>query len=83
MLASVLNSQRAIDASIIVVKAFIHLREFVMMSKDLSRKLEIYETKTHRKLEEHDQKFQIVFETLKKALIQESKPRNPMGFTVD
>jgi hypothetical protein len=83
MLASVLNSQRAIDASIFVVRAFIKLREFVIMSKEISRKLEEFEQKTDRKLAEHDKMFQVVFDTLKKVLIQENKPKNPMGFISD
>jgi hypothetical protein len=83
MLASVLNSQRAIDASIFVVRAFIKLREFVIMSKEISRKLEEFEQKTDRKLAQHDNMFQVVFDTLKKVLIQEDKPKNPIGFISD
>ena len=83
MLASVLNSQRAIDASIFVVRAFIKLREFVIMSKEITQKLEAFEQKTDRKLSEHDKMFQVVFDTLKKVLIQEQKPKNPIGFISD
>ena len=80
MLASVLNSDTAVQASIFVVRAFIKLREFVLMSKEISKKLEEFESKTDKKLEEHDKMFQVVFDTLKKVLIQESKPKNPIGF---
>jgi hypothetical protein len=83
MLASVLNSQRAIDASIAVVRGFLKLREFVIMSKEISRKLEEFESKTDRKFAEHDKMFQVVFETLKKVLIQEEKPKKPIGFITD
>jgi hypothetical protein len=80
MLASVLNSETAVEASIFVVRAFIKLREFVLMSKEISKKLEEFESKTDKKLDEHDKMFQVVFDTLKKVLIQEAKPKNPIGF---
>jgi hypothetical protein len=80
MLATVLNSKRAIEASIFVVRAFIKLREFVIMSMEITRKLEEFEQKTNRKFADHDKMFQVVFDTLKKVLIQESKPKNTIGF---
>ncbi|TAL67500.1 MAG: ORF6N domain-containing protein [Bacteroidetes bacterium] len=80
MLASVLNSERAVNASIYVVKAFISMREFISLSKELVHKLEKFENKTEQKLLEHDKKFQVVFETLKKVLIEESKPKRKIGF---
>jgi hypothetical protein len=83
MLASVLNSETAIKASIFVVRAFIKLREFVSMSKDITKKLEEFEQRTDKKIADHDKMFQVVFETLKKVLIQEEKPKNPIGFITD
>ncbi|MCL5990650.1 MAG: ORF6N domain-containing protein [Bacteroidetes bacterium] len=80
MLASVLNSERAVNASINVVKAFISMREFISLSKELVQKLEKFELKTEQKLSEHDKKFLVVFETLKKVLIEESKPKRRIGF---
>jgi hypothetical protein len=83
MLAAVLKSQRAIDASIYVVRAFVKLREFVLMSREISKKLEEFEAKTNKKFDENDKKFQLVFDTLKKVLIQEVKPKHPIGFITD
>ena len=80
MLASVLNSERAVKASIYVVKAFISMREFISLSKELVSKLEKFELKTEQKLSEHDEKFHVVFETLKKVLIQETNPKSRIGF---
>ena len=83
MLASVLNSQRAIEASIYVVRAFVKLREFVSMSREIMKKLEEFEAKTDRKFDENDKKFQLVFDTLKKVLIQKDKPKRPIGFIME
>jgi hypothetical protein len=83
MLATVLNSQRAIDASIFVVRGFMKLREFVLMSKEITGKLEEFEKKTDRRFADHDKMFQVVFDTLKKVLFQEEKPKKPIGFITD
>ncbi|MFC2131330.1 ORF6N domain-containing protein [Bacteroidota bacterium] len=83
MLATVLNSKRAIEASIFVVRAFVKLREFVLMSKEIARKLEKFEAKTNKKLSDHDKMFQVVFDTLKKVIKEESKPKEKIGFIAD
>jgi phage regulator Rha-like protein len=44
MLSSVLNSKRAVQMSILIVRAFVKLRELVATHKDLARKIEQLET---------------------------------------
>ncbi|MBN1916968.1 MAG: ORF6N domain-containing protein [Verrucomicrobia bacterium] len=51
MAASVLNSARAVEVSIFVVRAFVRLREVIASHKELARKLEELE----RKLATHDE----------------------------
>src|SRR5712691_4360609 len=53
MLSSVLNSERAIQVNIVIMRAFVRLREILASHKDLARKLDELE----RKHGEHDQKF--------------------------
>ncbi len=76
MAASVLNSPTAIDASIKVVRAFVKLREILATHKDLAIKLEQIE----EKLTHHDEKFAIVFDTIKQLLHDETQPKNKIGF---
>jgi phage regulator Rha-like protein len=76
MAASVLNSPRAIDASIKVVRAFVQLREILATNKDWAIKLEQLEDK----LTKHDEQFTIVFDTIKQLLHTETKPKNKIGF---
>lgn len=83
MLATVLNSQRAIDASILVVRAFTNMKEFILMSKEITKKLEQFEASTIKKFGEHDKLFQVVFDTLQKVLLQETKTKKPIGFITD
>src|SRR5713226_7934518 len=51
MAATVLNSTRAVETSVYVVRAFIRLRQFLATHKDLARRLEEQE----KKLSTHDQ----------------------------
>jgi phage regulator Rha-like protein len=64
MLASVLNSDRAIQVNIAVVRAFVLLRETLETHKDLAKKLDHLE----RKFGDHDEKFKIVFEAIRKLM---------------
>jgi len=49
MLSAVLNSDRAVQMSILIVRAFIKLRELVAADQDLARKIEQLEaTQKHR-----------------------------------
>ncbi|MBI5742902.1 MAG: ORF6N domain-containing protein [Candidatus Niyogibacteria bacterium] len=73
MLSSVLNSDRAIQVNIQVIRTFTKLREFLATNKQLREKIESMEKKYDKKLKE-------VFDVLKSLLIQEEKPRREMGF---
>ena len=74
MLASVLNSPIAIEASIQVVRAFVRLREMLASHKDLARKLAALERK-------YDQQFQVVFDAIRKLMKPPpDKPKPRIGF---
>jgi hypothetical protein len=64
MLSSVLNSDRAIEVNIAIMRAFVRLREMLSTHKDLARKLDELE----RKLAEHDDKFAVVFEAIRQLM---------------
>ncbi len=83
MLASVLNSKTAIQASIQVVRAFIKMRKLLLMSQEIAAKFEEFERETENKFMDYDDKFRIVFDTLKEVLIQEEKPKRRIGFNID
>jgi hypothetical protein len=74
MLSSVLNSERAIDANIAIMRAFVRLRQILGANKDLAEKLINMEIK-------YDEQFEIVFEILENWIApepEEEKP--PIGF---
>ena len=50
MAATVLNSSRAVEMSIYVVRAFVQLRELISSNKDLARRLDQLEARIEKKL---------------------------------
>lgn len=73
MLASVLNSPVAVQASIQVVRAFIRLREILATHKELARKLTELEQK-------YDKQFRVVFDAIRELMTPPRKPLRPIGF---
>jgi hypothetical protein len=76
MLASVLNSDVAAQASVRVVRAFVRLREMVAANVQLAAKLEELE----RRLDSHDEAIVDLFTALKRLLEPEPKPKREIGF---
>jgi phage regulator Rha-like protein len=73
MLSSVLNSDRAIQVNVEIIKAFVKLRKILATHKDLKRKIEEMESK-------YDEQFQIVFEAIRQLLAEDEKPKKKIGF---
>ena len=76
MLASVLNSERAIQANIQIVRVFTTMREIALRNKDMLLKIE----KLEQKMGVHDKEIQVIFDTLRKMLSQPPPKRNRIGF---
>jgi hypothetical protein len=76
MAAAVLNSQRAVETSIYVVRAFAKLREMLASHKEFAKRLDELETR----LVGHDENFRIVFQALKQMIQAEDKPKRKIGF---
>ena len=78
MLASVLNSEVAIQASVRVVRAFVRLRDMVSGNMQLAVKL----AEMERRLDSHDTALVELFAALKRMLEREAKPKREIGFHV-
>jgi hypothetical protein len=61
MLSSVLNSERAVQVNIAIMRAFVRLREMVGSNKELATKLEALEKK-------YDGQFRVVFQAIRKLM---------------
>jgi ORF6N domain len=76
MLSSVLNSERAVQVNIAIMRAFVQLRHFAASHKDLAKKIGALE----RKYSEHDDEIQVIFKAIKKLLEPQPKPKRAIGF---
>jgi hypothetical protein len=76
MLANILYSDRAIQASIRIVEIYIKIRENIQSNKELLQKIEQFE----KRLGDQDEKIGLVFKYLKKFIDIKEKPRKQVGF---
>ena len=75
MLSSVLNSKRAIDVNIAIIRTFVKLRQILESHVKLARKLADMEAK-------YDEQFQVVFDALNELMAPPQPKRKPIGFSV-
>lgn len=78
MLASVLNSQKAIAASIYVVRVFVRLREMLGTHKALARKI----TELESRIESHDEHIRALFDAIRQLMVPSEKKKRRIGFIV-
>ncbi len=79
MLSSVLNSERAVEINIQIMRAFVRLREMISSNKDLARKLDTLE----RKLESHDVHIRSLFEAIRQLMAPPGPKKRKIGFLVE
>jgi hypothetical protein len=68
MLSSVLNSERAIQVNVEIMRAFIRLRKMLATYEEFARKLAQLEKK-------YDEQFKVVFDAIKQPIDIERKPK--------
>ncbi len=80
MLSGILNSNKAMDVNIAIMRAFVFIRQYALSHKEISDKLIELEKKT-------DERFQDVYEALdylmnKEKKLNEQAERNKIGFII-
>jgi ORF6N domain len=75
MLSTVLNSERAIQVNIEIMRAFVRLREMIATHKDLARKLEALERR-------YDAQFKVVFDAIRELMAPPESKKRKIGFLV-
>ncbi|MBS3954808.1 MAG: ORF6N domain-containing protein [Methylomicrobium sp.] len=73
MLSSVLNSKRAVQVNIAIMRVFVKLREMIASSKDLSRRLDDLEKK-------YDEQFKVVFDAIRQLMSPAATKKGQIGF---
>ena len=86
MLSSVLNSQRAMEVNIAVMRVFVQMRQFVLQSaphlneiKELKQMLLLHIENTDTRFNEHSERINQIIEVLNN-LIEQPPPRRRIGF---
>ena len=75
MLSSVLNSERAVEVNILIIRAFVKLREMIASNKELAKRLDELEKK-------YDAQFKVVFDTIRQLMIPPETKKRKIGFIV-
>ena len=76
MLSSVLNSKRAIQVNIQIMRVFVRLKEMISTHKDLAQKLNQLE----RRMEKKDEEISAIFEVIRELMTPPEKPPRKIGF---
>lgn len=76
MLSSVLNSKRAIQINIQIIKTFVKMREMIISNKELRQRLDKLEQK-------YNKQFKIVFIALRDILTPKEESCRQIGFNTD
>jgi len=76
MAATVLNSERAVEMSVFVVRAFVRLREMLSTNQQLSGKIDELE----RRLDTHDASIQDLIEAIRELMEPPPASGRPIGF---
>ena len=76
MAANILRSERAVQMSVLVIRAFVRLREMIASHKDLAKRLDELEKK-------YDMQFKSVFDAIRQLMAPIEPPRRRIGFRRD
>src|SRR3972149_6788777 len=75
MLSGVLSSERAIEVNILIMRAFVKLREMIASHKGLAKRLDELEKK-------YDAQFKIVFDAIRQLMAAPEPREKKIGFRV-
>ena len=79
MLGNVLKSSRAVEVSLLVVRAFVQIREMLSTHKELAAKLDQLE----RKVSSHDQAIAGLIDAIRQLMTPPATTRRGIGFTAN
>ena len=76
MLSTALNSERAIQVNIAIMRAFVKLREILSTHKELAHKL----TQLEQKIEKHDEEIKLIFDAIRQLMSLPVPKKRKIGF---
>jgi hypothetical protein len=78
MLSTVLHSERAIQMSIAIMRAFVKLREFLLTHKELAQKI----AELEQKIGKNETDIRSIVEAIRQLMIPPQKPKREIGFHI-
>jgi hypothetical protein len=79
MAATILNSRRATEMSVFIVRAFVQLREALVVHKQVGQKLDELE----RKVSSHDRAIAGLIDAIRQLMSPPAQTKRSIGFTAD
>lgn len=79
MLSSVLNSERAVQVNIAIMRAFVQMRALAVSNRELANKF----IELEQRVEKHDDAIRTLFETIRQMMKPVEKGRKTIGFRVE
>ena len=83
MASMILNSSHAVEMSVYVVRAFVHLREPLSSNRELAWRFAQLETRLDKKLTEQDRAIGAILSAIRELMHPPVPKRRPIGFTAD
>lgn len=83
MLSGLLNSDIAIETNIVIMRAFVMLRQYALNYAEIYQKLEDFMRETNTKFDKNNMQFETIFKILDEFMEHKKeleKPRTPIGF---
>ena len=79
MLSGILNSPRAVEVNIMIMRAFVKLRKVLAANKDLSYLFK----ELKQKVDQHDVEIGLIIKAIEKMISTEPKHKKKIGFAAD
>jgi len=83
MAATVLNSPRAVEISVYVVRAFVRLRAMLASNRELARRFDELEARLEKRLTAHDEAIAAILSAIRELMNPAPPERRSIGFTAD
>lgn len=83
MAATILNSARAVEMSIYVVRAFVQLRAFLASNKELAKRLDALEVRIRRRFAKQDEVIVEMVKAIRQLMKTPEPKRRGISFTAD
>jgi hypothetical protein len=81
MAASILNSPKAIEMSVYVVRAFVRLRDLLSSNKELAGQFATLESRLSKRLADHDDAIAAILSAIHQLMNPPSAKQRGIGFT--